>query len=130
DRDRTCGNGVRDNDEQCDDGNLVDGDGCSETQRGRRPTRDTSRVGTGQGIVPFDGLSERRVAAGKAGATNEIPTTPRGVCGDGRSVRRDPQRDEPPAIRASSSRLLSRRRKGGPELWCSDTEGIALSRVP
>jgi len=34
DRDQTCGNGVRDNDEQCDDGNLVDGDGCSETQRG------------------------------------------------------------------------------------------------
>jgi len=34
DRDQTCGNGVRDNDEQCDDGSLVDGDGCSETQRG------------------------------------------------------------------------------------------------
>src|SRR5437773_12261728 len=52
----------------------------------RKPTRDTSRVGTGQGIVPFDGLRERRVAAGKAGATNEIRTTPRGVCGDGRSA--------------------------------------------
>src|SRR5205814_169862 len=52
----------------------------------RKPTRDTSRAGTGQGIVPFDGLRERRVAAGKAGATNEIRTTPRGVCGDGRSA--------------------------------------------
>ena len=28
DRDQTCGNGVREGDEQCDDGNLVDGDGC------------------------------------------------------------------------------------------------------
>src|SRR5947208_12343044 len=73
----------------------------------RKPTRDTSRVGTGQGIVPFDGLRERRVAAGKAGATNEIPTTPRGVCGDGRSVQRDP---------TATSRL--------------QPEGIDLSRVP
>src|SRR5438094_221930 len=28
DRDQTCGNGVQEDDEQCDDGNLVDGDGC------------------------------------------------------------------------------------------------------
>ena len=111
---------------------------CKGRPLSSRPTRDTSRVVTGQGIVPFDGLRERRVAAGKAGATNEIRTTPRGVCGDGRSVRRDRpsswrrdlQREEPPATRASSSRLLSRRRKGGPELWCSDRKGIDLSRVP
>src|SRR5947208_17158930 len=79
----------------------------------RKPTRDTSRVGTGQGIVPFDGLRERRVAAGKAGATNEIPTTPPGVCGDGRAVRRDPPRDAPPATGARSSRLAGGRRSSG-----------------
>jgi cysteine-rich repeat protein len=35
-----CGNGIIEGDEQCDDGNLVDGDGCDSTcQSGLRPAR-------------------------------------------------------------------------------------------
>ena len=49
---RTCGNGVRERDEECDDGNLLDGDCCSSTCRVESLGTTTCGVGACQRTVP------------------------------------------------------------------------------
>ncbi len=55
-----CGNGVAEDDEECDDGGTADGDGCSSTCT----LEDTSAVCEGVASTPGTGLDGIRVASG------------------------------------------------------------------
>lgn len=85
----TCGNGVIEGDEQCDDGNTRSGDGCSQfctVESGWTCTGEPSQC-TRTEPAPSDGTSTAPSTPGTAapGSGSAIPPSvaPRPVCGNG-----------------------------------------------
>lgn len=92
--DPICGNGIREGNEQCDDGNLRSGDGCSNICR----TDSASSAGSCTGVCP-DGSTYPKCnvdgspisylvdpcedRSGSAGSQSSAPVSP-SVCGDGK----------------------------------------------
>jgi cysteine-rich repeat protein len=91
--DPICGNGLREGNEQCDDGNLRSGDGCSDICR----TDSASSAGSCTGVCPdgstyptcnVDGslinyVSDPCEGSGSAGSRSSARVSP-SVCGDGK----------------------------------------------
>lgn len=100
-----CGDGIRDDEEKCEDGNTANGDGCSSTclvesgyscSGGYFNGKDTCTSKCGDGIVPTGGCDDGNTVSGD-GCSSQCkietgytctgsPSTCKPTCGDSRRV--------------------------------------------